>query len=321
MKVGTHSGNFHCDETLAISLVKLLSEFKDAAIVRSRDPAVLETCDVLVDVGSVYDPENLRFDHHQTEFNEFFDENHRVTRLSSAGMVYKHFAKRIFREVYGVTNEEDVAELYVGVYERFIEALDAVDNGVPVADGPIRYDISTSLPSRVARLNPSWVEEGVDIDERFRQAMQLTLSEFDYFVRNMIDVHLSAKHKFMEIYENRFQVHESGLVVETPRGMPFYDRLYALEKREGTPADKRVAFYITFEKATNQWRATCIKEGDHQFKSRRPFPERLSGLRDEELEKASGIPGLTFIHRAGFTCGGLTKESVLKLISLTIQET
>jgi uncharacterized UPF0160 family protein len=32
---------------------------------RTRDEEVLKTCDIVVDVGSVYDPPNLRFDHHQ----------------------------------------------------------------------------------------------------------------------------------------------------------------------------------------------------------------------------------------------------------------
>lgn len=32
---------------------------------RTRDPKVLGTCDVVVDVGGVYDAQNHRYDHHQ----------------------------------------------------------------------------------------------------------------------------------------------------------------------------------------------------------------------------------------------------------------
>ena len=32
---------------------------------RTRDPAVLNTCDIVVDVGAVFDPDKKRFDHHQ----------------------------------------------------------------------------------------------------------------------------------------------------------------------------------------------------------------------------------------------------------------
>lgn len=55
---------------------------------RTRDPAVLETCSIVVDVGGVYDESKQRFDHHQRGFNEVFGHGF-VTKLSSAGLVYK----------------------------------------------------------------------------------------------------------------------------------------------------------------------------------------------------------------------------------------
>lgn len=58
------------------------------ALKRTRDPAVLETCDIVVDVGSVYDESKQRFDHHQRGFTEIFGHGF-VTKLSSAGLVYK----------------------------------------------------------------------------------------------------------------------------------------------------------------------------------------------------------------------------------------
>jgi uncharacterized UPF0160 family protein len=38
--IGTHSGNFHCDEALACHMLKKLPEYRDAVIVRSRDTEV-----------------------------------------------------------------------------------------------------------------------------------------------------------------------------------------------------------------------------------------------------------------------------------------
>ena len=35
------------------------------AVCRTRDPKKLEQCDVVVDVGGVYDPDSHRYDHHQ----------------------------------------------------------------------------------------------------------------------------------------------------------------------------------------------------------------------------------------------------------------
>lgn len=64
-KIGTHNGNFHCDESLACAMLQMLPEGRDATIVRTRDPAELEQCDIVVDVGGVFDPATHRYDHHQ----------------------------------------------------------------------------------------------------------------------------------------------------------------------------------------------------------------------------------------------------------------
>lgn len=93
MKVGTHDGNFHCDEVLACAmLTNYVTKFKGAEIVRSRDPKVWETCDILVDVGGKYEPLTI-LDHHQNTFNTTYP-NYDV-RLSSAGLVYMHFPEII----------------------------------------------------------------------------------------------------------------------------------------------------------------------------------------------------------------------------------
>lgn len=64
-KVGTHDGVFHCDEVLACYLLRLLPEYKHAVIVRTRDTELLKDCDLVVDVGGVYDSSVHRYDHHQ----------------------------------------------------------------------------------------------------------------------------------------------------------------------------------------------------------------------------------------------------------------
>ncbi len=63
--IGTHDGKFHCDEVLACSLLKMLPEYSDAKIVRTRNSEKLDGCDIVVDVGGVYDPSRHRYDHHQ----------------------------------------------------------------------------------------------------------------------------------------------------------------------------------------------------------------------------------------------------------------
>lgn len=64
-KIGTHNGTFHCDEVLACFILKQLPEYKHADIVRTRNPEELSKCDIVVDVGGIYDSDNHRYDHHQ----------------------------------------------------------------------------------------------------------------------------------------------------------------------------------------------------------------------------------------------------------------
>lgn len=54
----------------------------------------MKTCDIVIDVGGVYDASNNRFDHHQKGFTEVFGHGY-STKLSSAGLVYKHFGREI----------------------------------------------------------------------------------------------------------------------------------------------------------------------------------------------------------------------------------
>ncbi len=65
---------------------------------------------------------------------------------------------------------------YQKVYKEFMEHVDAIDNGIAVSDGPLRYRISSTLSDRVGRLNPAWneLQSPEVINERFQAAMLFT---------------------------------------------------------------------------------------------------------------------------------------------------
>ena len=66
MKASTHDGRFHADEIFALAVLNLFHS--DLEIIRSRDENAYNNRDIIVDVGHVYDPDNLIFDHHQRSF-------------------------------------------------------------------------------------------------------------------------------------------------------------------------------------------------------------------------------------------------------------
>ena len=66
MIASTHDGRFHADEIFALAVLNLF--YPDLEIIRSRDENVNKNSDIIVDVGHIYDPDNLTFDHHQRSF-------------------------------------------------------------------------------------------------------------------------------------------------------------------------------------------------------------------------------------------------------------
>lgn len=65
-----HQLTFCSDEALAVWMLKQTNDFKGATLVRTRDPAKLAECSVVVDVGGVYDPAQQRYDHHQVKIKQ-----------------------------------------------------------------------------------------------------------------------------------------------------------------------------------------------------------------------------------------------------------
>ncbi|CAH8433259.1 unnamed protein product [Schistosoma mattheei] len=170
LRIGTHDGRFHADEILACAMLKHLPEYSNAEIIRTRDSSILSTCDIVVDVGGVFNAENHLYDHHQREFNltykDFYPNSDWDIKLSSAGLIYVHFGQKILSCILGMaenTMDPLVTALFDKMYSSFIVEIDAIDNGVPMAITPLRYSMNTSLSSRVNRMNPAWNQ--LDTDE------------------------------------------------------------------------------------------------------------------------------------------------------------
>ena len=110
--VATHSGTFHCDEALGVALLRKLPEFVNMSLIRTRDEELLKSADLVLDVGGVYDAARCRFDHHQNGFAEVFG-NGFTTKLSSAGLIYKHYGLSIVSDAmrqWNFTVDSNVAQ-------------------------------------------------------------------------------------------------------------------------------------------------------------------------------------------------------------------
>lgn len=325
MKIGTHSGSFHCDEALACYLLKRLPEYEDAEVIRSRNPDVLSKCDIVVDVGGVYDPASHRYDHHQRTFNESMNSlcpsKKWKTKLSSAGLVYFHFGDRILRRLIGDDVDEKVTlTLFDKIYDCFVEEVDAIDNGVNIADGDLRYKINTHISSRVGHLNPAWndPEECDDekLDKQFEKAVSLVGEEFMDRVKFYWKVWWPARSIVEDALKNRFQVDKSGEIIDlSPSSCPWKDHLLDLEAEQNI--DPLIKF-VVYADSSGSWRVQCVPVSKTSFGNRLSLLESWRGLRDSELCQVSGIEGCTFVHSAGFIGGNKTKEGALEMARRTL---
>ncbi|KAJ3118328.1 hypothetical protein HDU96_002485 [Phlyctochytrium bullatum] len=315
MLLATHDGTFHADEALALFLLKLLPAYRDATVLRTRDASLLATADIVVDVGGEYDPSRHRYDHHQRGFNETFDAVHTVTKLSSAGLVYKHFGREAVAQVLGwEEGDERVGLVYAKVYDDLIEGFDGVDNGVEryPAEVKARYKEGTSVARRVQRLNPWWNEKGVDVNERFKKAMEITGEEFTSLVRYLGLSWLPARSMVEEGVKNRKSVHPSGRIILFDSFCPWKEHLFQIERELSLKDDERI-FYAIYPDESGKWRVQCVPEHSDSFVSRKPLPEAWRGVRDDALSKVTGIPGCVFVHASGFIGGNQTKDGALKM--------
>lgn len=315
MKICTHSGLFHADELLAVYILKLLPEYKDASLVRSRNPADWEAADIVVDVGGQYDGKKF-FDHHQRGFDEVFPGFN--TKLSSAGLVYKHFGKDVISQFLsrrGAPQEDDVELLYKKVYKEFIEALDANDNGINnyPADAERKFnDRNIGLPSLVSQLNPRWNSDPTDkdYDAAFEDASKLMGTAFVNLVEGYAESWLPAREIVKKAFDERLDADASGEIIVLDQFCPWKEHLYAIEKEAA--AEGAVKF-VLFADSLKKWRVSTVSVTSLSFEFRFGLPEPWRGVRDQELSTLTGVDGCIFVHAAGFIGGCETKEGVLAL--------
>lgn len=313
-KIVTHNGTFHCDEALACYMLQThVSEFQSCSICRTRDASIIAGADVaaVVDVGGVYDHTARRYDHHQRGFSETFSDTH-PTKLSSAGLVYKHHGRSVIRSITALKKDDEVDAVFARVYDEFIEALDGIDNGVQQyeSDAPARYVNKTDLSSRIARVNPEWHERctNEDVDERFHTALRLAGAEFADCVRRTASSWLPARARVARMYERRFEHDASGEVLVLSEFVPWKDHLFQLEKENG-----RVKYVLYEDDTSKAWRIQCVPVEPGSFTSRAPLPKQWRALRDQDLSAVTGVEGCVFVHASGFIGGNQTFDGVLAL--------
>ena len=161
MIASTHDGRFHADEIFALAVLKLI--FPDLEIVRSRDENVYKSADIIVDVGHVYDPENLIFDHHQRSFSKKRESG---IPYASFGLAWKQYGESL-------CGSSQTAEYIDSV---IVQAIDADDNGIDIYETKIEGVGFHTLSDIIDSFVPRYVDDDDKVQKGFDQALDFATS-------------------------------------------------------------------------------------------------------------------------------------------------
>ena len=275
--VATHSGPFHADDVLAWALIRSFHA-ADAALVRTRDQAIIETADIVVDVGGLFDPAQLRFDHHQHEYTGL---------LSSAGMVLQWLED-------SKTISEELAQI---LRSQVVEYVDDVDNGRRMPDPGV------PCFARMVSAYNEGCETLEDFDASFRRAGEAALGMVNGITQGLAGRQASAAIVRQAMEDAR----------AAGRNVIFMDRyhtwkeIYFDEGGESHPTE-----FVLHPGIDGRWRAVAIPPKRGDFGQKRSFPQAWAGLRDEELSRVAGVEGGVFCHKNRFIAVFLTREAALE---------
>lgn len=207
------------------------------------------------------------------------------------------------------SDEALLEELHDRIYRKFIEPFDAVDNGVNQYPSDIEpaYVRPYDIFAQIEDLNPSWNEEtSINPDARFLDAVELARKAFDSYLGKTLNSWLPARSivqtGLLKVPVSAEGEHEAMLILES--NCPWKEHLFDLEEKLGV--NGRILYVLYEDRNEMTWRIQCVPAKLDSFESRKSLPEAWRGLRDGELDAASGIVGGTFVHRSGFIGGNRT---------------
>lgn len=321
--IGVHSGSFHADEVLATLLLKYHPKYTKSVVIRSRNNEILNKCDVVCDVGGEYNADKLRFDHHMKEFNTYYDEDTKI-KCSSAGLIYKHFAKEILTnimEAYGWLDQNSMFmdKIISKLYRNFILAVDAADNGVNAYPDDIKPKFlnDTHFSNRIARLNPEWNNPTANVDERFQKAWDVAEEELYYHFSYLANGYFIAYDIVYRAVRQRKEFDKSEKIIKLECYCPWKEILMNIEKEEGCEGE---ILYVIHKNPNQEYVISTVQTQLGSFGFRRGLPKKWRGLRGEELKKVSGIDEIVFVHASGFIAFAKTLDAAKKIANIALTE-
>ena len=291
----THSSRFHVDDVFAVATLSIFLQKKKKKfeIIRSRDPMVRVKGDYVVDTGDIYNPLENRFDHHQ---KGGAGKRENGILYSSFGLVWKKFGEKLC----GSKKISDKVDRIL------VQPIDANDNGIDIV---IQKDIKLypyDMRAMIDSFRPTWKENST-FDEYFIQAVS-----FAKVIIERLIVETSDREAGIELVKKAYDKSKDKRLIEVKEKWPWETILNLL------PEPLFVIYKVNTDKT---WTLKAIRNDILNYsETRKKFPKSWAGRRGKELEKVTGVIGSEFCHNGRFIVVAKTREAILKLASMALED-
>ncbi len=293
--VAVHDGSFHTDDVFACAALALAHD-GHIAIVRTRDMALIEKADIVVDVGSEYDEARERFDHHQIG-----GAGARANGVpyASFGLVWKKYGPQLCGSHVGA-EKIDLA---------IVAPIDGPDNGVATY-APVFSDVGVySIHGVVGSFLPTWKELDTDIDSQFLKAVELAKELLAREIKKTKD-YQEAERIVCDAYGQAAD--KRIVIVPAPIGRM---NIVSMLMQFSEPL-----FAVYPDREAKTWSVVGILKQFGSFEIRRDLPLAWAGLQDKELQKITGVEDAIFSHTKRFLVVAKSQAGALALAKLALND-
>ncbi|WP_036172848.1 MYG1 family protein [Massilia sp. 9096] len=311
MLIVTHGGKFHADDAWAVAVLHILHP--EAEIVRTRDPAIIETGDFVVDVGGIWDPATGRFDHHQ---KGFAGARQSGVPYASAGLVWRDQGARCVRllaeQHAGRQISDDTAQqIAYAIDADIVQYLDLSDVGA-AKNAPGGYGLSAVISG----YNPNWLDEerlgyGGEADayrlQQFRRAMAFLADVMANAVKYRVGAMLA-----LEQVRGAEQLEGGRLLYLKNSALPWSSVV-----RKEMPD---VLFVISHNLQEQRYMLHTVPASVDSFEARADLPASWAGLRDADLAAVTGVADAGFCHNGRFIAAARSYDGIYLMALQALKE-
>ena len=286
LTVVTHNGNFHADDVFSIAVLKHV--YPSFNLVRTRDKALMDSADIVIDVGGQYDPDAGRFVHHQ---RGGAGERENGIPYSSFGLVWQKYGLALCDNNQAVADRVDAG---------LVSTIDAIDCGH--VEG-VQQGIS--LSQTISMYNPTW-EESPEFDKCFDEAVEFASRMLTRFIASA-----SGSVNAKAIVAKAIESAEDPRVIVLEKYTPWKKTVHILSSE---------ALYMVYPSHSGQWILQTVPVEPGSFEDRKSLPKAWAGLSDEDFQAKTGLDDAVFCHNGLFIAGTKSFESTMKLAEVALAE-